>query len=337
MAAAAALGTPLPNPPKDGITSLQFWADSPLLLVSSWDETARVYDATAATLQGTFAAGAPVLDATFENEGVIYTGGLDGSVKRYDFFSGQEAVLGAHDAGAKCVEWLPTRGLLATAGWDSTLRLWDPRAAPGAGQVARLSLPGKAYSMSASGQRLVVGCSGRHVDIYDLRTLESGQPEQRRESSLKFQTRCVRCFADGAGYALGSVEGRVAMEFFDLAEDVQARKYAFKCHRRSEGGKDSVFPVNAIAFNSRYGTFATGGGDGVVNFWDGENKKRLAQIAGYPTSVAALAFNGAATQLAVAASYTFEQGEKEHPADAIFIREVTEAEVKPKARQPAAA
>lgn len=52
----------------------------------------------------------------------------------------------------------------------STLRLWDPRAAPGAGQVARLSLPGKAYSMSASGQRLVVGCSGRHVDIFDLRT-----------------------------------------------------------------------------------------------------------------------------------------------------------------------
>ena len=52
----------------------------------------------------------------------------------------------------------------------STLRLWDPRAAPGAGQVARLSLPGKAYSMSASQQRLVVGCSGRHVDIYDLRT-----------------------------------------------------------------------------------------------------------------------------------------------------------------------
>lgn len=123
MAAAAALGTPLPDPPKDGITSLQFWADSPLLLVSSWDEvrrsgaagkavvfvlcaccafncccrllgdatrppahflqTARVYDATAATLQGTFAAGAPVLDATFENEGVIYTGGLDGSVKRW--------------------------------------------------------------------------------------------------------------------------------------------------------------------------------------------------------------------------------------------------------------
>lgn len=45
----------------------------------------------------------------------------------------------------------------------------------------------------------------------------------------------------------------------------------------------------------------------MVNVWDGEHKKRLHQVAGYPTSVAALAFNGAATQLAVAASYTFEQ------------------------------
>lgn len=40
---------------------------------------------------------------------------------------------------------------------------------------------------------------------------------------------------------------------------VQARKYAFKCHRRSEGGRDTVFPVNAIAFAPFHGTFATGG------------------------------------------------------------------------------
>jgi cell cycle arrest protein BUB3 len=120
---------------------------------------------------------------------------------------------------------------------------------------------------------------------------------------------------------------------------------------------------------------AGAGGDGVVNLWDGGNKKRLHQVAGYPTSVAALAFNGAATKLAVASSYAFEQasgvavmwvvgwrvwlvadllllvcqpclrpfnpcwtqGEKEHPADAIFVRDVAEAEVRPKQRQPPAA
>ena len=37
------------------------------------------------------------------------------------------------------------------------------------------------------------------------------QPDQVRESSLKFQTRSIACFTDGQGYALGSVEGRVAM------------------------------------------------------------------------------------------------------------------------------
>ena len=38
------------------------------------------------------------------------------------------------------------------------------------------------------------------------------------------------------------------------------------------------------------GTFATGGCDGVVNIWDGENKKRLSQFPAYPTSIASLAF-----------------------------------------------
>jgi hypothetical protein len=49
-----------------------------------------------------------------------------------------------------------------------------------------------------------------------------------RESSLKFQTRCIACGTDGLGYALGSVEGRVAMEIIDPAPEAQAGKYAFK-------------------------------------------------------------------------------------------------------------
>lgn len=40
-----------------------------------------------------------------------------------------------------------------------------------------------------------------------------------------------------------------------------------------------VYPVHCIVYNQAYGTFATGGGDGVVNIWDGANKKRLFQIS----------------------------------------------------------
>jgi WD40 repeat protein len=51
-----------------------------------------------------------------------------------------------------------------------------------------------------------------------------------------------------------------------------------QCHRRNEQGTDVVFPVNCIAYHPQFGTFATGGGDGVVNIWDGNNKKRLFQV-----------------------------------------------------------
>lgn len=61
------------------------------------------------------------------------------------------------------------------------------------------------------------------------------------------------------GYAISSVEGRVAIEYFDSSEESQAKKFAFKCHRRKENGEDTAYPVNAIAFQPVYGTFATGG------------------------------------------------------------------------------
>jgi cell cycle arrest protein BUB3 len=41
-------------------------------------------------------------------------------------------------------------------------------------------------------------------------------------------SRCVAAAPGDRGYALSSVEGRVAMELYDLSPQVQAAKYAFK-------------------------------------------------------------------------------------------------------------
>ena len=51
-----------------------------------------------------------------------------------------------------------------------------------------------------------------------------------------------------------------------------------------------------------------------------------------PLSIASLAFNHDGSLLAIASSYTFEEGEKDHPEDAIFIRRISDSEVKPKPR-----
>lgn len=235
-----------------------------------------------------------MLDACFAEAGStsVVSGGLSNAVTRHDLMTASEDAVGVHAAAVKCVEYDQETGMIISGGWDSKLKAWDARLPAERRCVAEVDLPGKVYSMCMGPQRrLVVAMAGRAVHVYTPVGLTlGGQPEQVRESSLAHQSRCVRCLPDGSGFVLSSVEGRVAWEYFDQSEAAQAKKYAFKCHRAKEGGVETVYPVHAVAFHP-WGTFATGGGDGLVNVWDGAHKKRLYQYPKYPTSISALAFN----------------------------------------------
>ena len=55
-----------------------------------------------------------------------------------------------------------------------------------------MSLLTKVYTLSVAGDRLIVGTAGRRVLVWDLRNM--GYVQQRRESSLKYQTRAIRAF-----------------------------------------------------------------------------------------------------------------------------------------------
>ncbi|GKB75423.1 mitotic checkpoint protein BUB3.1 [Tanacetum coccineum] len=155
----------------------------------------------------------------------------------------------------------------------------DPRGASAQERalVGIYAQPELVYFISLVGNRVVLATVGCHVNVYNLRNM----------------------------LALSFMEGRVAIEFFELTEAGQSKN----C-----------------------GTFATGGCDGFVNVWDGNNKKRLYQYPKYPTSFAALSFSKDGRLLAVASSYTYEEGEIFHEPDAIFVRSVNEVEVKPKTR-----
>ncbi|VEL23262.1 unnamed protein product, partial [Protopolystoma xenopodis] len=73
------------------------------------------------------------------------------------------------------------------------------------------------------------------------------------------------------------------------------------------------------------------GCDGFVNIWDGFNRKRLAQLHRFHTSIASLDFSDDGTQLAIAAAYMYENGQLENqPESALFVRSILDHEVKPK-------
>jgi len=317
-------------PPSDGISSMNI-LENRYLLVSSWDSNVRVYDLNSRALKTYYQHKAAVLDSCFLDRNNYFSCGLDKNVKLFEATTSTEKIIGTHEKAVKCLGYSSLTNLLVSGSWDASIKLWDARSSYSC--VGTFKQPDRVYTLSIANEKLVVGTAGRHVHIYDLRNMS--EPQQRRESSLKYQTRCLRCFPDGTGYALSSIEGRVAMEYFDPSPDVQSRKYAFKCHRTNQNGVDTIYPVNTMAFHQRFGTFATGGADGIVNVWDGQNKKRLFQYRKYPTSISALAFSQDGTTLAIASSYTFEEGERDHPEDQIFIRSVNEMEVMPKSLQKA--
>lgn len=314
----------LQQPPSDGITRVRFVNDSHMLLVSSWDGTVRLYDTQQNVFKEQYIHRAGVLDCTSSGRSHAYSGGMDRRVVMHEWTTQTDILLGTHEKAVRCVEYAQSQGLLFSGGWDGAVQVWDVNTCQ---SIKTLSLPDRVYTMDVSANKLIVGCANRQIWVWDLANLST--PAEKRQSSLKFQTRCIKLFPDETGFATASIEGRVAIDYFN--PDEQDRKYAFKCHRAPIDGVHTVWPVNCIAFHP-IGTFATGGCDGFVNIWDGQNKKRICQLHKYPTSIASLDFSSDGEHLAIASSYTYEEGEKDHPLDQVFVRQVTETEVKPKAR-----
>ncbi|KAI9713489.1 MAG: hypothetical protein M1820_000871 [Bogoriella megaspora] len=343
------------SPPTDVIQSVKF---SPYsrnrLLVSSWDRHVYLYDVAkqGENLINKFEHRAAVLDACFgDSDNEAFTGGLDLQVRKLNLETGTFDTLSNHTKAVKNLIYSKKHNLLISGSWDGTLHVHalsqDPLT------PSTIPLPDKVYTLSATDSKLVVGMASRAFYIYDLQSLSmlseaatapspntlNAQPWQHRESSLKFLTRISACMPSGDGYAVSSIEGRVAVEWFDDSEESQARKYAFKCHRQTQVTEDTgqevdvIYPVNALAFHPIHGTLASGGGDGVVAIWDPQHKRRVKQYPKLESSVPALAFSHDGKLLAMATSPGFETDKSNGLAEgvvSIWIKELTDTEAKAK-------
>ncbi|EPZ32913.1 budding uninhibited by benzimidazoles 3 [Rozella allomycis CSF55] len=295
----------LENPPSDGISSLNFSKYSNnLLLATSWDSKARIYDTNANQLIKLFEHESPLLDGTFVSEKEISLGGLGKQLYIWNIEQEARQIVATHHEPIKSIEYNELHKLLVAGSWDRTVSLNDQRTKS---DTTFVNVSERVYSLDTIDNILVVASANRFVDIFDLRNCQT--PMQRRESSLKHQTRCIKLFPNSEGYVISSIEGRVGVEFID--ESSMNKKYAFKCHRETVDEVEVVHPVNAICFHPVYGTFATGGSDGTISVWDRLNKKRIKAWPKYPSSVAALSISADGCMMAIASSYTFDEGEKE--------------------------
>ncbi|KAJ7202499.1 WD40-repeat-containing domain protein [Mycena haematopus] len=312
-AAAAEKDIEMGDPPTDSISSMSFSGIADYLAVGSWDNSVRIYEVGAGgQSQGKamYNHEGPVLSVCWNKEGnKVFSGGADNAGRMYDIATGQATQVAQHDAPIKVVKWVdtPQAGILATGSWDKTIKYWDLRTpAP----VATVQLPERCYSVDVQYPLMVVGTAERHIQIFNLTNPTT--PYKTMLSPLKWQTRVVSCFtaSSNSGFAVGSVEGRVAIQYVEDKDS--GNNFSFKCHRRdsSPTSKDGaiVFAVNDISFHPVHGTFSTCGADGSIHFWDKDARNRLKSFEAAPGPISTTTFNRNGTIFAYAVSYDWSKG-----------------------------
>ncbi|KAH9911888.1 Poly(A)+ RNA export protein [Amylocystis lapponica] len=299
------------DPPGDSISSVAFSPQADYLAVGSWDNNVRIYEVgQSGQTQGKAMYGhqGPVLSVCWNKDGTkILSGGADNAGRMFDVTTGQSQQVAQHDAPIKVVKWIesPQGGVLVTGSWDKTLKYWDLRqSAP----VSTVQLPERCYTLDVAYPLMVVGTAERHIQIFNLTSPTSAF--KTMVSPLKWQTRVVACFPASNGFAVGSVEGRVAIQYVDDKDT--SNNFSFKCHRRDQSAttKDQslVYAVNDISFHPVHGTFSTCGSDGTINYWDKDARTRLKSFEPTPGPIPSTTFNRTGTIFAYAVSYDWSKG-----------------------------
>jgi mRNA export factor len=120
----------------------------------------------------------------------------------------------AHDQPIRCVRFFESPGanapMLVTGSWDKTIKYWDLRQSTPVGTV---QCQERVYTLDVKNKLLVVGTADRYINVINLS--EPSKFYKTIQSPLKWQTRVVSCFSDATGFAVGSIEGRCAIQYVE--------------------------------------------------------------------------------------------------------------------------
>ncbi|KAJ1841648.1 RNA export factor gle2, partial [Coemansia sp. RSA 2708] len=250
------------QPPSDAVSELAFSSKANYLAASSWDN---------------------------EDGSKVVSGGADKAGRMIDLATGQTSQVAQHDGPIRCIKFVEAENsspIIATAGWDKMLKYWDTRQPTPIGTV---NLPERAYAMDCNNPLLVVATAERKVLVFDMANPTT--PFETVDSPLRWQTRTVACFTKKDGYAIGSIEGRVGIQYVD--PKMKEKSFSFKCHRNNDiPMKSTVSSVNTISVHPVYGTFSTASNDGSFIFWDKDAKQRLKAHANLGGPIVSTAFSG---------------------------------------------
>jgi len=266
-----------------------------------------------------------------EDGAKVFLGGCDNKAFMWDLASNQAQQVGEHASAINGIAFFrsPTAGeLVVTCSWDKTLKFWDVRQPK---MILSHTLSEKVSCMDVKYPLCAVATEDKKVTVFNLEQPQN--PFKQLDTQLKLQTRSISCFSDKSGFTVGSIEGRVRVEYINPTSGQQS--FAFKCHRDND--KSLAYAVNSMAFHPVHGTFATAGSDGAFHFWDKDSKQRLKQFKNCSAPITSARFNATGDLLAYAVGYDWSKGAQFYNEyktnNHIYIHPTPESEIKPKPKK----
>ncbi|MFM7245402.1 MAG: WD40 repeat domain-containing protein [Planctomycetaceae bacterium] len=185
-----------------------------------------------------------------------------------------------HPTAVWAVRLSPDGRLLATAGYDGLVRLWDVSTRQPKHDLKKHKGWVRGVAFSPDGTRLASAGEDGSVVLWDIAT----GAEVKTIAAHEGAAACVAYAPDGQTLASGGGDNLVKL--WNAADGSE--------RARLEGHGDLVW---AVAYAADGGTLASGGADRTIRLWNPGDGKPKATLAGHTDWVTSLAFSGDGSRL----------------------------------------